>query len=880
MINCSRLRELLSNYDPNAYEDDVVKSDEQRAELLARFPKEDWPTMTLERYALGQPDQPDNFCRWMEFVASSIGSIRGGSARKHLIYFQASTGEWWFDHKLYSNVQQAWEAVRSGFVRAIELAEAGAWDQVDQIPSLRGAPALVNKTLAVYFPNELLPINSETHLRHFLRELGDPRADDQTRRTVGLNRLLLDGIRACGTLEGWSTKEMERLLYSSDLDPFIAQLPSSPIKDVSGFIEQLLTDWGDERLEARRESEDQARRLLDEFAGEMNEDQARTLFSFFNADRLHGKVRHDRFSPAFVGQTANALVNDLPNFNSWTRRLWADSGEERNSAIAELLANRKLLPSAGTSYPSLLAYLREPETSAVWLQMTDRGLQRLCEYQPAKSPGNGGLDDYRAFCEAANQLMAAHDIPPELLDAVLAEAGRVQESTAPVKPKPAGASVWLFQANPSIYDIDQALSELEDVTWVVRQYKGDVHAGDRVYLWRSGADAGVVATATVTSDPAELPGDGEDPYILKAEALAKPELRVRLHIDSVLPEALKRSDLREHSVLKDLEVIKFPNATNFRVSPEQDEALQALVSGLNVPSLRVEIEDRVFIPREWLQEALDLLLEKGQVVFYGPPGTGKTFVALALAEEITRDGGEFRIVQFHPSYSYEDFVGGFRPVEDDGAYGVRYQRTDGPLREMASAAAADPQHPYVLIVDEINRGNIPKIFGELLFLLEYRQKAVRLQYWPEQSFSLPPNLFVIATMNTADRSIALVDAALRRRFYFVEFTPVEEPVRSVLAKWLERNHHDDEPARLLALLNEEIADDEVAIGPSYFMTDATAGPDLERIWQRAIMPLLGEYYYGTRWDPSRFSLAKLRARLSGQAAAPSEGAPEEQDTQP
>jgi 5-methylcytosine-specific restriction protein B len=133
MINCSRLSELLSNYDPNAHEDDVVKADEQRAELLARFPKEDWPAMTLEHYALGQPDQPDSFCRWMEFVTSTIGSIRGGSARKHLIYFQASTAEWWFDHKLYSNVEQAWEAVRSGFVRAIEFAESGAWDPTPEI---------------------------------------------------------------------------------------------------------------------------------------------------------------------------------------------------------------------------------------------------------------------------------------------------------------------------------------------------------------------------------------------------------------------------------------------------------------------------------------------------------------------------------------------------------------------------------------------------------------------------------------------------------------------------------------------------------------------------------------------------------------------------
>lgn len=167
----------------------------------------------------------------------------------------------------------------------------------------------------------------------------------------------------------------------------------------------------------------------------------------------------------------------------------------------------------------------------------------------------------------------------------------------------------------------------------------------------------------------------------------------------------------------------------------------------------------------------------------------------------------------------------------------------------------------MLIIDEINRGNIPKIFGELLFLLEYRLKAVRLQYWPEESFSLPPNLFVIGTMNTADRSIALVDAALRRRFYFFEFTPQVEPVRSVLAKWLKRYQHDGEAADLLAALNEEIANDEVAIGPSYFMTDPEARPDLERIWLRAIMPLLDEYFYGMKWDPARFSLAKLRSQV-------------------
>ena len=119
-------------------------------------------------------------------------------------------------------------------------------------------------------------------------------------------------------------------------------------------------------------------------------------------------------------------------------------------------------------------------------------------------------------------------------------------------------------------------------------------------------------------------------------------------------------------------------------------------------------------------------------------------------------------------------------------------------------------------------------------------------------------------MNTADRSIALVDAALRRRFYFVPFIPTEAPVGAVLGSWLKKHGHGDEPARLLDLLNKEIANDEVAIGPSYFMTDPESEPDLERIWKRAIMPLLEEYYYGTKWDRSRFDLTKLKARLDGQ----------------
>jgi AAA domain (dynein-related subfamily)/EVE domain len=860
MIDCDLVRQALGSYDPDAHEASVVKAEQQRSDFLELFPKQEWPAMTLDRYALGQEAHPENFCRWLEFVTTEVGSMRGGNAKKHLIYFRAGTGEWWFDSKVYGSVEEAWNAVRAGFVEAIAFAEAGEWEAIQNINTLRSGPALVNKMLSLYFPSDLLPINAQEHLRHFLRHLGDSRADDKSLGTTRLNRVLLEGLRTCKDLVGWTTKQMERLLYSSEISPFEAGQTSGPISDVASFIATTLAEAGDARLELRREAEDEARKLLDEFAGQMTEGQARALFKLFNGDFHKGRRSQSRFLPAFVGQTANALVANLQEFNRWTARIWKESEETAIAAVGELLANRKTLPSSGSSYPTMLMYLRSPEDAAVWLKITDQGLRRLTDYQPAKNPGNGGPDDYAVFCKAAVQLMADYDIPPELLDYLLAAAGRASE------PKPEEADsvsgAWLFQANPTIYNIDQALSELAEMNWVVRQYKNDIHVGDRVYLWRSGADAGVIATATVAREPEVLPLDDSDPYVLRPEALSKPEPRVMLRIDSVLPAAIRRSDLVEHAVLNSLGVIAFANATNFKVTSEQDQALLALVSGFRIPPLRGEIEDRVHLPQAWLQQSLDLLAEKGQIVFYGPPGTGKTFVALALAEEITREGGEYRIVQFHPSYSYEDFVGGFRPIEDDGAHGIRYRRTNGPLRELAAAAEDDPSHPYVLVIDEINRGNIPKILGELLFLLEYRQKAVRLQYWPEEQFSLPKNLFLIGTMNTADRSIALVDAALRRRFYFVPFIPTEPPVSNVLDKWLAKHGHGDHAARILDLLNKEIARDEVAIGPSYFMTDPDAGPDLERIWDRGIMPLLEEYYYGTTWDADKFGLAKLKARLA------------------
>lgn len=280
---------------------------------------------------------------------------------------------------------------------------------------------------------------------------------------------------------------------------------------------------------------------------------------------------------------------------------------------------------------------------------------------------------------------------------------------------------------------------------------------------------------------------------------------------------------------------------------------------LVLPSATDRLAESLNVDRAWLDECIELLRDRPQLIFYGPPGTGKTYIAKALADHLA--GNNVRLVQFHPAYSYEDFFEGYRPTPS-GAFELR----PGPLRKTVDAARENPGIPYILIIDEINRGNLAKIFGELYFLLEYRDEAVDLLYATDddKGFTLPENVFIIGTMNTADRSIALVDAAMRRRFAFVPLHPSEPPVRDVLRRWLAASGRDAGVADLLDELNARIDDPDFKIGPSYFMRDAVhADGGLERAWRTAILPLLEEHHYGDGIDvAARYGLDAIRARVA------------------
>jgi hypothetical protein len=259
-----------------------------------------------------------------------------------------------------------------------------------------------------------------------------------------------------------------------------------------------------------------------------------------------------------------------------------------------------------------------------------------------------------------------------------------------------------------------------------------------------------------------------------------------------------------------------------------------------------------------------LLDDKPQLVLYGPPGTGKTFIAERLGRWLAGEDGFVRTVQFHPSYGYEDFIEGIRPTVDDSGSRVTYPVEKGLFRRFC-LDAAERSGRCVLVIDEINRGNLPRIFGELLFLLERRGQAIDLPVSREQMV-VPPNVVLLGTMNTADQSIALLDMALRRRFHFKRLDPSADALR----RWLRGNA----PAlsgiaevvrELNARLHHDGVDRDRFIGHSHFMRPGLDDDKLRRIWEHSIVPTLEELFHGRTEKLDRYDYETLVSPLLAQS---------------
>jgi 5-methylcytosine-specific restriction protein B len=416
---------------------------------------------------------------------------------------------------------------------------------------------------------------------------------------------------------------------------------------------------------------------------------------------------------------------------------------------------------------------------------------------------------------------------------------------AELEPVRQSEGFWWLNANPAYWNIsDYMVGEVQDYSltnesgYKRRVYQNflDANIGDPVIGYETSPVKKIVALARIAQK-----NDGENLYFEILEILESP---------------IELSTFRNNPGLEDMEYFSNPQGSLFKLTKQEYDLLMDIVRKENPITQNEDIESyskadflsEVFLDGSSFDDLSALLESKQNVILQGAPGVGKTFAAIRLAYAMMGEKDESRIelIQFHQNYSYEDFVMGYRPQ------GEGFELKTGIFFRFCQKAIDNPDQKYFFLIDEINRGNISKIFGELLMLIEkdYRDKKVTLAY-NGSSFAIPKNIFIIGMMNTADRSLAMIDYALRRRFGFFDFEPAfqSEGFRTYQASL--NSETFDSLIELIEELNKDISRDDslgesFCIGHSYFCNQkpSTCTEDwLRNIISYDIKPVLKEYWF-------------------------------------
>lgn len=888
-----------------------TEAEQQRASFMALFPRERWATMALTDYALGHDQNADNLCFWLEFKTKKLGGLSGYSSKFSIFYYKQDK-VWRFRKSDHADEQDAWTALRADFVAAFKMAEQGQFEAIDKLPALNYVPMVRAKVMHLYYPDEILPIYSINHIRHFLQLLGHDAAEDKSYDVIRLNRILLKALRDLPETKDLSNVEVMRALY----DNF------SPRKEIEG---------DDDPFELTPE---QYGMLLNRFQAEMPdfkdfEDPGESLLD--HEIRYKQKML-SRYSQEIGNKKARALIADgkalevlkffgkisgnLVAFQSWRQSF----GENHGTAAPILSAMLDVADKPYQRVSDLKPVFDAAEaqgrrldwdalSTALWLMRPDDYFPIKISYYKALAQelgwelpkGRAGANNFarvhafgRAFRNALQPLKPQDWTDVQSFIWVICPGSYGKPKTVPERsaaPQPTIEAPTMKQPlNCILYGPPGTGKTYSTFREAVRIIDGNVPETPAAIKNRYDELVSQSRIAFITfhqSFSYEDFVEGIRPEMSDTQGSSVPRYVVRSGLFKDLCAAAGAKSIIAPASEVNLDGIRFwKMSLGNTLNPDETGVFDDCIRHSQIAHGYGRDKDYSACTTK---DAIAGILKNE--VWPTDERPAYHITAMDMLKNQMRDGDlvivsdgnrKFRAIgRINGPYQYkpDGYYTQTRPVEwlrvfeesqpsdrilkdrqfsQQTLYRIDAEalRLDALRDTLATSAGTAPGN-FVLIIDEINRGNISKIFGELITLIEDDKRLgadnalrVKLPYsgsW----FGVPPNLYILGTMNTADKSIALVDVALRRRFKFVELMPdynlINEPYRGILR----------EMNRRICLRKDR----DHQIGHSYLM-GVTDDADFNRVFEDKIFPLLQEYFFND-WEGIRFVLGETDGNSSG-----------------